>query len=208
MLVTMIGMVSYTTIAQTGRTTFGITGGMHLSNINGRNAVGDDLDNQMKTGFTGGINVAIPLSNGFYVQPGVEYRQKGTEFRNGDKLTINYIDIPVNFVYKPALGNGAMILGFGPYVGFGIGGKMKSADGTKRELKFNNNYSVSDAQDIQFKKMDAGANLIAGYEFSSKVSAMIKAQLGLVNVNPKTDIPNDKTRYRNTGFGLSLGYRL
>jgi len=67
---------------------------------------------------------------------------------------------------------------------------------------------VSEAEDVQFKKMDAGANLMVGYEFKSKLSAALKALLGLIDINADTNIPGDETRYRNTGFGVSLGYRL
>jgi hypothetical protein len=207
------GLISFGVFAQSKKyvataTTFGITAGVNWNNINGKTATGDKLDNKMKTGFNGGVNVEFPLSNGFYLQPGVEYRQKGAEWNNGNKLTLSYIDVPVNFIYKPTLGAGSMLLGFGPYAGFGINGKMKAANGTERKVRFNNTYSASEAEDIQFKKLDAGANFLIGYEFKSKLSAALKAQLGLVDINPDTNIPGDKTRYRNTGFGLSLGYRL
>jgi hypothetical protein len=191
-----------------GTTTVGITAGVNWNNINGKTATGDDLKNQLKTGFNGGLNVEFPLASGFYLQPGVEYRQKGSELSNGNKLGLSYIDIPVNFIYKPLLGTGNMLIGFGPYVGFGIGGKVKSADGTERTVSFDKDYSPSEAQDVQFKKLDAGANFLIGYEFKSKLSAALKAQLGLMDINPDTNIPGDNTRYRNTGFGLSLGYRL
>ena len=203
-----LGAFGQSKMYATRATTFGITGGINWNNINGKNATGDDLNNELKTGFNGGINIELPLSNGFYVQPGVEYRQKGSELSNGNKLTLSYIDIPVNFLYKPAMGTGRMLLGFGPYIGFGVNGKVKSADDTKRDVSFNNKYSASEAQDLQFKKLDAGANFMAGYEFKCNMSVALKAQLGLIDINPDTDIAGDKTRYRNTGFGLSLGYRL
>jgi hypothetical protein len=213
MLLSTAGLLSFGVFAQSksyssGTTTFGITGGVNRNNINGKTSIGDNLNNKVKTGFNGGINVELPLSNGFYLQPGVEFRQKGSELSNGNKLTLSYVDIPLNFIYKPALGMGSMLLGFGPYVGFGINGKMKSPDGTERKVSFDNSYSLSEAEDIQFKKLDAGANFMIGYEFQSKLSAAVKAQLGLMNINPDTNIPGDKTRYRNTGFGVSLGYRL
>jgi hypothetical protein len=189
-------------------TTFGITAGVNWNNVNGKTAAGDKLDNSLKTGFNGGINAEFPLSNGFYLQPGVEYRQKGSELNNGSDLTLSYIDIPVNFIYKPAIGTGGMLLGFGPYVGFGISGKAKDANGKERKVIFNNTYSSGEAEDIQFKKLDAGANFMIGYEFKSKLSAALKAQLGLMDINPDTNISGDQTRNRNTGFGVSLGYRL
>jgi hypothetical protein len=188
--------------------TIGITAGVNWNNINGKTSTGDKLDNNVKTGFNAGINVAFPVANGFYLKPGVEYSQKGSDLSNGNKLTLSYIDIPVNFIYNPDLGTGGMLLGFGPYLGFGVNGKVKSADGTERKVIFSNHYSSSKAEDIQFKKLDAGVNFMIGYEFRSKLSAAVKAQLGLMDINPDTNIPGDETKYRNTGFGVSLEYRL
>ena len=213
MLVGMVSCLSLGAMAQAGRaamgtTTLGITGGVNWNNINGKNATGADLNNDLKTGFNGGLNLEVPLGSGFFVQPGIEYRRKGAELENGNKLNLSYIDVPVNLMYKPALGTGTMLLGFGPYIGLGINGKVISPDGTERKVIFNNDYAVNEAQDLQFKHLDAGANFTAGYEFRSKLSMSLKAQLGLININPDTNIPNDETRNRNTGFGFSLGYRL
>jgi hypothetical protein len=55
------------------------------------------------------------------------------------------------------------------------------------------------------QELDAGANYMISYEFKSKLSAALKAQLGLMNTNPDSNIPGDETRYRNTGFNLSSG---
>lgn len=197
-------------MVRTDGTSVGIHAGVNMFNINGKNAAGAELDNKLKTGFSAGINVAIPLGSGFYVQPGVDFIQKGTESQNEIKTTLNYIDIPVNFVYKPILGTGNMVLGFGPYVGFGIGGKVKNANGTTSDVAFRDEYDSSlPGATTQLRRADAGANLLAGYEFANRLSFNLKAQLGLKDINP--DVPdnttNDQTRYRNTGFGLSLGYR-
>lgn len=187
--------------------TFGISAGAHLNTINGKNATGGSLNHDMKLGFNGGVNAEFPMRNGFYLQPGVEFRQEGAELENGSKLSLSYVNIPVNLMYKAPLTTGRVLVGFGPYVGFGIDGKMEAPDGTERDVVFNNTYSVADAGDLQFRKMDAGANFIAGYEFRNKISAAIKAQLGLIDINTDTKLSDDKTSYRNTGFGLSLGYR-
>lgn len=211
-LVSMAGLLGFGLQAQTisgsvGGATFGITGGVVWSTINGKNSMGATLENKLKTGFTGGLNVELPVGGGFYLQPGAEYRMKGAKLTNGDKLTLSYIDVPVNLLYKPMLGNGSILLGAGPYVGFGMDGKVESPNGTDRDVIFSNTWSATEAPDLQFKKLDAGANVMAGYEFRSRLSAALKAQLGLVNIYPDTTIPNDQTSYKNTNFGFSLGYR-
>lgn len=212
MFVSMAAVISLGMQAQTigdplPGATFGLTGGITWNTINGKTSTGADLNNKLKMGFTGGVNLQMPLGAGFYLQPGVEYRDKGAELANGDKLSLSYIDVPVNMVYKPALGTGSVLLGAGPYVGFGISGKVESPNGSERKAIFSNTWSATEAPDLQFKKVDAGANFMAGYEFRSRLSAALKAQLGLANIYPETTIPNDETSYKNTNFGFSLGYR-
>lgn len=198
-------------MVRTDGTSVGIHAGVTMFNINGKNAAGAELDNPLKTGFSAGVNVAIPLGSGFYVQPGIDFTQKGTETENDIKTTLHYIDIPVNFVYKPILGTGNLVLGFGPYVGFGVGGKVKNANGTTTDVTFKDEYDAAlPATTTQLRRSEAGANLLAGYEFANRLSLNLKAQLGLKDIDP--DVPdtgsgNNQTRFRNTGFGLSLGYR-
>src|SRR6476659_7811996 len=103
-----------------GRTTFGMRGGVNFYTITGKNEGGTKLDNNIKTGVNVGVNAEIPLGTGSYLQPGVLYTQKGADFTNSNSLKLTYIEIPVNYIYKPVLGNGRMLLGFGPYVGFGL----------------------------------------------------------------------------------------
>lgn len=190
--------------------TFGVHAGAMMFNINGRNAAGTELSNKLNTGFTGGVDVAIPLGAGSYLQPGIDFTQKGAETQGGIKTTLNYIDIPVNYVYRPVLGTGNLVLGFGPYVGIGVGGKVTNPNGSTSDVEFRNSFDRNlPASTAQIRRTDAGANFIAGYEFANRLALNLKAQLGLKDIN--TDMSNEgannQTRYRNTGFGLTLGYR-
>ncbi len=187
------------------RTTFGLRGGVNFQNINGKDALDNDLDNGITTGINLGVNAEIPVGTGSYFQPGILYTMKGAEQKNTDNKTkLSYIEIPLNFVYKPVLGTGNMLLGFGPYVAFGVGGKTKFND-VKSDIDFVSDYEPNNSAP-QFKRFDAGGNLLAGYEFINKLSFQLNAQLGLVNINPEIS-SSDKTKLRNTGFGVSLGYR-
>jgi hypothetical protein len=194
-------------VKTTDKTTFGIRAGVNFQNINGKNASEGNLDNKLITGFHAGINVEAPLGSGFYLQPGALYSRKGAEYEGGAKVKLDYIEVPVNFVYKPILGSGSMLLGFGPYVGFGVNGKIEAPNGTKTDIDFGSDYNAT-VPATYFKRLDAGGNLLAGYEFASKLSFQLNAQLGLLNINK--EVPgstSDKTRWRNTGFGISAGYR-
>jgi len=198
------GFTQETTITA-NRTTFGLRGGVNFQNINGKDASDNDLDNGITTGFHLGVNAEIPVGTGSYFQPGILYSMKGAERKNTDiKTKLSYIEVPLNFVYKPVLGTGNMLLGFGPYVAFGLDGKVDN-NGVDTDIDFVSDYESNNSSP-QFKRFDAGANFLAGYEFANKFSFQLNAQLGLVNINPEIS-SSDKTKLRNTGFGVSLGYR-
>jgi hypothetical protein len=127
-------------------------------------------------------------------------------------LKISYIELPLNFLYKPLLGKGHMLLGFGPYAALGIGGKATyENNGSKQNesIEFQNKVLLTDPDDVVYlRPLDAGANLLFGYEFANRVSFQLNTQLGLVKINPEYEgNNNDQTSAKNTGFGFSLGFK-
>lgn len=188
------------------KTTFGIRAGVNFANI-----TGDDQDGKIKTGFNIGANAEIPVASDFYLQPGLLFSTKGSKAEEGDgKINLSYLEVPINFLYKPTLGSGKLLLGFGPYVGIGIGGKLKVDDDTEVDVKFKNDYNASDLVNdpaMYLKRLDFGGNLLVGYELSSKLSFQLNAQLGMSNLNPKFDGEKPEDKAKNTGFGISVGYR-
>ncbi|MFC0775205.1 porin family protein [Terrimonas alba] len=208
MKTTKICAVAIASLLTTGifaqqKTTFGIRAGVNFQNLNGKDAEGDKMDGKLTTGFNAGVNAEIPVGIDFYLQPGLLYTTKGAKYElvggsDDLKKTISYIELPVNFLYKPELGEGRMLLGFGPYAAYAVGGKNKIGD-SKSDIEFGDAPS-------ELKRFDAGANLLAGYEFSNKLSFQLNAGLGLVNINNRPT-GDSKSTMKNTGFGVSLGYR-
>ncbi len=167
----------------------------------GKDEEGNNLNNELKAGVNLGVNAEIPVGVDFYLQPGLLFTGKGAkyDFQNTKaKQSLSYVEIPVNFLYKPELGEGRVLLGFGPYAAFAVGGKIKYGN-TDVDIDFGNEVGKT-------KAFDAGANLLAGYEFSNNFSFQLNAGLGLVNMynRPSND---SKTTVKNTGFGISAGYR-
>jgi hypothetical protein len=193
------------------KTTFGVRAGVNFQNLNGKDGAGHDLDYKLKTGFNIGVNAEIPLAPDFYVQPGLLFSTKGAkeEVTGQDdiKTNISYLEVPINLLYKPTLGSGKLLLGFGPYIGVAVGGKMKQGSNDV-DLKFANDVKSTDPNaDITIKRMDFGGNLLAGYELTSKISFQLNAQLGMSNLIPKFDGKKSDAKLKNTGFGISVGYR-
>jgi hypothetical protein len=181
-------------------TSIAVLGGVNLQNLNGKDLSGNKLEHDMLTGFHAGLNAQIPVAPQFFFQPGLLFSTKGAKISE-TSYKLSYIELPLNFVYKALLGNGYFMLGFGPYVAYGIGGK---------EIQFQKTVNSGDSDAIKyFKPFDSGANLFFGYELPSGIFMQLNTQLGLLDINPEDNrISGDnKSSIRNTGYGLSLGYR-
>ena len=186
-LAAFLTCMSFASIAQTS---FGIRAGVNFQNLNGKDESGSKMNNKLKTGVNIGVTADIPVAApDYFVQTGLLFSSKGAKIEGTDeKINLNYLEVPVTFLYKPVLGEGRLLLGAGPYFGYALGGKSGDTD-----ISF----------DDDFKHFDAGGNLLFGYQFTPNISAQLNAQLGLVNIGQHTE--GDAT-VKNTGFGVSLGY--
>ena len=210
--------MAFTQSSENSRISFGILGGVNMQNLNGKSTTGDKLENTMIIGYHAGVNVQIPIVPQFYFQPGLMFSTKGAESNidlfSSTILTstykLSYIELPLNFVYKAEVGNGYFMLGFGPYIAYGIGGKAKfniNNTSTEDNIIFANEYSSIISSDWKyFKHLDYGGNIFFGYELNNGLSIQLNAQLGLAKINADNTAASSKSEFRNTGFGLSLGY--
>jgi len=223
-LLTLSAILIFSTLALQAQVGFGLLGGVNFQIINGKDNNGDKLENGLLTGFHAGINLNIPVAPDFCFQPGLLFSVKGAkndfytppvkaagDFQTTTKLS--YVELPLNLLYRPQLGKGYILLGFGPYVAYGIGGMETSDFGSlsyERDVKFKNTaVSLSDwIENAYYKPFDAGANIFFGYELSMGLFLQLNAQLGLLKINPEYSwVTDDKRSYKNTGYGLSLGFR-
>lgn len=208
-------LLGISTIAQeTEAISFGVRGGINFQNINGKDPDGDNLENNLALRFHAGVQANIPVAPEFYFQPGLLFSTKGAktdEFLNSSaEFTINYLELPLSFLYRPLLGTGHLLLGFGPYVAYGLSGKTDidviGIEG-ERDIKFDNEYSSAIPYGEYFKRFDFGANLFFGYELENGLFVQLNTQLGLAKINAEnTNFPDADTSLKNTGFGLSIGY--
>lgn len=195
---------SFAIAQEKSKMSFGILGGVNFQNLNGKLSSGDKLDNDMLLGLHGGVNVQLPIAPEFYFQPGLMFATKGakdtytvlgTEFTN--EIKINYIEMPLNLVYKASLGKGFFMLGFGPYIAYGISGKQV----------FEGN-DITFERGVDYNALDAGGNIFAGFETAGGLFLQLDTQFGMLNINPEDEnSSSDQATAKNTGFGLSLGYR-
>jgi hypothetical protein len=210
-------LLALTANSQSTGVSFGLRGGLNLQNINGKDLNGDKLTMSMVPRFHLGAVAGIPVAPEFYFQPGLMFSTKGakskSDFLGMDmsvEYNISYIELPLNFLYKPVVGKGHFMLGFGPYIAYGIGGKAEftiNNTSTEDKIVFANEYSSINPSDWKyFRHLDYGGNLFFGYELSGGLSLQVNTQLGLAKINADNTAVSTKTEFRNTGFGLSLGY--
>lgn len=195
--------------------TLGVVAGVNLQTLSSKDFLGNSINNQFIPGFHIGANAEFKISSHLYLQPGLLYTTKGDkeeEYPYGQlailKVRLSYLEVPVNLLYKPSLGKGSLLFGIGPYFAVGVSGKRKSDFWGNQTVNFKSPINThTHHTETYFKRMDAGANLSAGYEFRNGISFKLNAQQGLMKINPKyTNYDSGKYSRKNTGFGISIGY--
>ncbi|HPT32110.1 MAG TPA: outer membrane beta-barrel protein, partial [Prolixibacteraceae bacterium] len=96
-----------------------------------KNASGTKVENTMIPKFDAGLFYEASIAPEFYLRPELNFAAKGAKMKgtSESKIQVNYLEVPVMFLYKGALSGGNVMLGFGPYLGLGVGGKT-SLNGT------------------------------------------------------------------------------
>src|ERR1700753_434132 len=149
-LVALLSVISFTTFAQ--NITFGVKGGLNISTIDynypittnsGSSSI--NLYPSSLKSFNAGIFADFKFGN-ISLQPALNFTGKGGEEQvdltdnkgnpagtSVNKLTLYYLQLPVNIVYHVPLLIGNVYFGAGPYIAKGISGTSKypgnTADG-------------------------------------------------------------------------------
>jgi len=197
--------------------TFGVQAGYQGYTIHGRYADGSNFWLRPEEGFNLGVNFEFPIARNVYLQPGIQYNQKGANFDDyqymgttykGD-VKLAYVEVPVNFLFKPRVGRGRLIVGGGPYLGRGLG-REAGIDPTIYHVRFDEDVTTQQVNSMPFyfRPWDAGANIVAGYQFPRNLYVQLNGQVGMKRINPSVDGRwEGKNKHRNIGAGLSFGYR-
>jgi len=165
------------------------------------------------------MNVQIPLAPEYSFQPGLLFSTKGAKNDYGSltgTFKLSYIEIPLNVVYKGVLGKGFIMVGFGPSVGYAIGGKSSIIDESltlDKDVVFTNVVESGDDYLTAYaRRFDAGGNILAGYETAGGLFFQLDTQFGMLKINSEDQRVlaefSELLSVKNIGFGLTLGYRL
>lgn len=183
---------------------------------------------KVETFYIGGT-VNIPLAEMFSVQSGLTLISKGFKSSAyGDALArlsagasliagtpINftsfdvrynpwYLEVPVNAIVNFEVGSDKVLVGAGPYIGFGLFGKQ-TASGTLNETAYNESSDIkfgsSSTNDL--KAIDFGLNFLLGYQLSNGLSANACYGLGLSPIGT-ADGSSSKNRVFSIGVGIAF----
>lgn len=178
--------------------TFGIIAGPDIANMTTRTGGAKSNSNAI-IGLAAGISATLPLVPDFYLQPSLLYEGKGqTQNVQGyqNKTRLNYLVLPVDFVYEPEMqgATGSWMIGIGPYLAYGF--SAKADEGVAGTVDLFKQQSL--------KRMDAGAHIRLGYIMNSGFNIGLESELGIMNLATHGD---SKNSVRNTSFAFTVGYR-
>lgn len=170
-----------------------------------------------------GLVASIGVGERLAVLTGVNYLQHGfrlTSSLNQEvgedianikfdvKTRLNYLQVPVNVVYKFPSQFYEVYVGGGAYFSYGIGGKInittttELTDGEKTvEKEEQKAFPKESDGGAGLKRADAGVNIVAGVKIVNGLFANVSYQLGLTN-----NSGGDGGKYKNRGLQLSVGY--
>ncbi len=162
------------------------------------------VTSKTKAGFTLGLTSSFAMGKRFSFESALNFLQKGgviKEEGTTDKLTTNYLELPLNFVYNIYSAKGIFFAGGGPSIGVGLFGKDRYSDYTHSETT---NILFGESADI--KPYEAGINLLAGYRFKRGFIVTLNYNAGLNNT--ATTIDDYSSKMHNRYFGLRIGYMI
>jgi hypothetical protein len=177
----------------------GVKAGMNYSNV--YNSKTDDFKADGKFGFTGGLQVAIPIGKYFGIQPEFLLSQKGFKGKGtflGSEYsftrTTTFVDIPLQFAFKPSE---FITLVAGPQYSYLI----------KQKDVFNSAF-INTTQEQEFKNENIRRNIfgfVGGFDITLK-HILIGTRVGWDMMTNNGDGSSSTPKYKNVWLQATIGY--
>jgi hypothetical protein len=187
------------TLASNAQFKVGIVGGTNRQsqriNVSKGNAL---FSNEHFRNYQVGLTSDLKMTRNLYLQTQLLYTRKSASLLSSTgaadaTVKFNYIEMPVNVLYKWSLPFGKVFAGTGAVFSYGVSGKQEQA-GQKKKL-----YS-----DIKtWKHEDLSLSFTAGLELNNGLFASINSQKGLLNV-----YRTDGISVKNKSVLVSIGYTI
>lgn len=205
-----------------GQVRFGIVAGYNHSHADIKADVYymKDLSYSGVSGFRAGLITDVPLGPNFSLQPGLQYAGRG--YKAGGvvpgpadgpvNVTLtahyHYLELPVNFLYNLPLGPGKLVAGIGPFLAYGISGRLSTNYagyfGPEEKVIFlekQRDYEAIVARKQYLRPFNAGAGITLGYTFDAGILVAGNYNMGLTDVEP-----NPAISHKSRSWSISVGY--
>ena len=218
----LVAGLAFTANAQKSAVKFGVKAGVNLAELA---VTGTEVDPEYKKGkmsnpsFYIGGNVEIPVGKTFAIQPGISLIGKGGRFKitgsdedivitEDSRVSVMYLEIPVNAVAKFPVGGGNVFVGAGPYFGYAISGKNKFegtavVGGVETTESETDDIEFGSSVEDDFKRTDFGVNFMLGYQLKMGLNIHAGYGLGLKNI---ANAPEENSKGTNRGISFGLGF--
>ena len=179
----------------------GVIGGINYASFGGADAGGGDRYPKRLLRYTAGGFAAFKLNQNILIRPEVHYSMKGAKYEESEdpkgldaEIRINYLDIPVLFVFAP---QPQLQVYTGPMLGVYLSGEYYF-----KYARYGNEW-----EDIETKghitNPDFGAVVGVGYGFTDKISMHVRYSMGLISWDDEGDLD-----VKHNGLQILLGTTL
>ncbi len=198
-----------------------IEGGAHIASVPGNHNPGWDTISYRygtRTGYHVGIlaDIAFSRTSKFHLQSGMNFSNKGRKFSAVYDTTtstiakvealqyVNYMEMPLNLVFKMKLGNKSrIIIGGGPYAAFLYGGRERKETyntGGSVDVVENKDLKVAPTKNL-YSNFEYGVNGLFGFEFG-RVFLTANYSRGLSDFYTPA---NSQAEFRHEVMGGTIG---
>lgn len=174
---------------------FTVGGGLNMANMFIKDWNEEDVSKGLNPGFNTGLTYNIPLSGAISVEPGLSFGTKGlrvTEEEGDIKAVLSwvnyYMDIPIMFRFTKEINDGMKLYGAaGPYLGYGLSGKMKYkyTNGSETETE-EDDISFGNDDEDDLKPLDVGLSFGGGV-LVGPLKVGVSFDFGLANISNYED---------------------
>lgn len=197
MMTLLMGVMAVAGYAQAR---FDVHAGMSLANIT-------NSDAGLKVGYTVGVGMDCPIDELWSFQTGVNITSKGCREKEAgvtEKLNPVYLDVPFLAAVKMDISDGnKLVFNAGPYVGFGLGGKMtQEKNGIETTAKLFS--KVGGNSESVMNRCALGLQYGVGLELSDTYLVNLTGQYGFTNMIRKSFAHEGN---KNLAFLLTVGCR-
>jgi hypothetical protein len=179
---------------------FGALGGINISGAHVKQE--DPIKGSPMPGFELGVFADIPFTDKrFSFRPALMYSYEGykvNEFDVDAHIHVSFIKLPMPVIYHSTVAQSKMFFGFGPFIEYGLSGKVSRSDINETDkILFGSDKTRDD-----LKRFDAGACFVVGYQLQDNLFLSGKFDLGLINIS------DYDAKISTRSFGVTVAYVL